>query len=62
LAANAEILVNHPAWNVRAHCVRLLSGLIGERSRPILERRLAVESDEAVRRQIDAALQELSAF
>ncbi|MCM2263723.1 MAG: HEAT repeat domain-containing protein [Desulfuromonadales bacterium] len=61
LTANAEILVNHPAWNVRVHCLRLLPELMGERARPLLERRLAVESDEMVRQQISGALQELSA-
>jgi len=61
LAANAEILFNHPAWNVRAHCIRLLTELLGERARPVLERRLAIETDEMVRQQISAALQDLSA-
>jgi HEAT repeat protein len=59
LAANAEALVNHPAWNVRAHCVRLLAGLVGERARPVLERRLAIETDELVRQQICDILQDL---
>ena len=59
LAANAEALVNHPAWNVRAHCVRLLAGLLGAGARPVLERRLAVESDELVAQQIRDLLQDL---
>lgn len=61
LAANAEILVNHPASNVRAQCIRLLTELLGERARPLLERRLTIEADDTVRQQIGAALQELSA-
>jgi HEAT repeat protein len=61
LAANAEALVNHPAWNVRAHCVRLLAGLVGDRARPVLERRLAIETDELVRQQIRGLLLSLPA-
>lgn len=61
LTANAEALVNHPAWRVRVHCVRLLAGLVGEQARPVLQRRLAVETDELVRLQIVDALAELSA-
>lgn len=56
LAANAEALLGHPAWHVRAHCARLLAALLGEQARPALERRLAAESDELVRRQIADAL------
>ncbi|TLM62073.1 MAG: hypothetical protein FDZ69_13240 [Deltaproteobacteria bacterium] len=59
LAAAAEALVNHPSWNVRAYCVRLLAGMLGGQARPVLERRLAVETDEAVRQQIADALREL---
>jgi HEAT repeat protein len=61
LAANAEVLVNHPAWNVRAHCIRLLAGLVGEQARPVLERRLAIETDNLVRQQIRDILQDLPA-
>ena len=61
LATNAETLVNHPSWVVRAHCVRLLPELLGERARPILERRLGTEGDDLVRQQLDDALRSLTA-
>jgi HEAT repeat protein len=60
LAANAESLVSHPATAVRARCVRLLAGLLGEQARPVLERRLTLENDELVRLQISNTLQNLS--
>ncbi|MHB8709039.1 MAG: HEAT repeat domain-containing protein [Desulfuromonadales bacterium] len=61
LAVNAETLTNHPVRSVRAHCIRLLAGSFGDRVRPVLERRLAVETDDFIRQQIDTALRELSA-
>lgn len=61
LAANAEFLVNHPAGTVRSYCVRLIGGLVGEQARPVLERRLAIETDEVVRQRIGEVLKDLSA-
>lgn len=60
LSTNAEELINHPAWNVRAHCVRLLAALQGEEVRTLLERRLLHEKDELVRQQILASLADLA--
>lgn len=59
LAVNAETLINHSAWNVRAHCARLLVVLLGSQAKPVLERRISVEGDELVRQQLLGALAEL---
>lgn len=61
LPANVEMLVNHPVCDVRAYGVGLLPGLLGEAARPILDRRLEVESDATVRQQIGDALRNLAA-
>ncbi len=57
--AHAEHLINHPFWAVRAHFVRFVSTNSGERARPLLERRLAVEDEVLVRQEILAMLQTL---
>lgn len=62
LTANAERLVSHPARDLRVYFIRLLAELAGERVRPILERRLAVEDDENVRLQLNETLRDLAAF
>jgi hypothetical protein len=53
-------LLNHPAGNVRGHFVHLSAGLLGERVRPVLDRRLVIETDELVRQQINDTLRDLS--
>jgi HEAT repeat protein len=60
LMNHAEHLVNHPARHVRAHCIRLLAGLAGDSARSVLNQRLAVETDDMVRQQINDALRDLS--
>jgi len=60
LSGHAEDLINHPYWAVRAHFVRLAAALLGDKAKPVLERRLAIETEDLVRQQIDETLETLS--
>lgn len=62
LTANAEALANHPSGIVRGRSALLLAVLAGESVRPVLERRLVVEAETAVRQQLAEALAELAGF
>lgn len=61
LAGNAETLLGHRSRQVRAQTVRLLVERAGDGVRPVLEQRLAIETDPMVRQQIDDVLHDLSA-
>jgi HEAT repeat protein len=56
---HVEDLINHPSWAVRTHFARFASTLLGEKARPILERRLEVETEDLVRQQIFETLETL---
>ncbi len=57
---HAEALINHPFWAVRTHFARFAATLLGAEARPLLERRLEVETEDLVRQQIAEALQILT--
>jgi HEAT repeat protein len=56
---HAERLINHPFWVVRAQIARSAAEVLGEKSRSLLESRLAVETEEVVRQQISDLLADL---
>lgn len=60
LSGHAEDLINHPFWAVRTHFVRLAAALLGEKAKPVLERRLTVETEDLVRQQIAEALETMA--
>jgi HEAT repeat protein len=62
LTVNAEALANHPSGIVRGRSALLLAVLAGAGVRPVLERRLAVETETTVRQQLADALAELAGF
>ena len=49
---HAEKLINHSFWIVRAQIVRSAAEVIGAGARNLLERRLAIETEEVVRQQL----------
>ncbi len=57
--AHAERLINHPFWVVRAQIARSAVEVLGASARPLLETRLAVETEEVVRQQLTELLSEL---
>ncbi len=57
--AHAERLINHPFWMVRAQIARSSVEVLGANVRPLLEKRLAVETEEVVRQQLADLLAEL---
>jgi HEAT repeat protein len=50
--AYAEKLINHSFWVVRAQITRSAAEALGVDARPLLERRLDVETEEVVRQQL----------
>ena len=59
--AHAEKLINHSFWVVRAQIVRSAVEALGVDARPLLERRLEVETEEVVRQQLVDTLAALPA-
>ncbi len=57
--AHAERLINHPFWAVRAQIARNAVEVFGVGARPLLEKRLTVESEEIVRQQLTDLLANL---
>jgi HEAT repeat protein len=57
--AHAERLINHSFWVVRAQIVRSAAEVIGVGARPLLERRLEIETEEVVRQQLVDTLADL---
>ena len=57
--AHAERLINHPFWAVRSQIARSAVEVLGANAKPLLENRLAVESEEVVRQQLTTLLAEL---
>jgi HEAT repeat protein len=57
--AHAERLINHPFWVVRAQIARSAADVLGVEAKPLLENRLAVETEEVVRQQLLELLAEL---
>lgn len=57
--AHAERLINHPYWVVRAQIARSAVEVLGVGARTLLEARLAVETEEVVRQQLNELLAEL---
>ena len=49
---HAEKLINHSFWVVRAQIVRSAAEALGVEARPLLERRLDIETEEVVRQQL----------
>ena len=56
---HAEKLLNHPYWAVRAQMARSAVEVLGGSARPLLEARLAVESEAVVCQQLTDLLAEL---
>ncbi len=56
---HAERLINHSFWVVRAQIARSAVDVLGGDARPLLEGRLAIETEEVVRQQITDLLAEL---
>ena len=59
--AHAEKLINHPFWVVRAQIVRSAAEVLGAGARPLLERRLEIETEDVVRQQLVDILADLPA-
>ncbi len=59
LSSHAETLINHPSWSVRTHFSRAAAELLGAGARPLLEKRLQVETEELVRQQLTDLLDHL---
>lgn len=57
---HAERLINHPFWAVRVQIARSSVEVLGEKARPLLEGRLAIETEEVVRQQLAGLLAEFS--
>ncbi len=60
LMDHAETLINHSFWAVRTHFARFASSLLGQDARPLLEKRLEIETEDLVRQQLIDALQSLT--
>ena len=56
---HAERLINHPFWVVRAQIARSAVEVLGQKARPLLEKRLAIETEEVVRQQLSDLLADL---
>jgi HEAT repeat protein len=56
---HAEKLINHPFWVVRAQIARSSVAVLGQKARPLLETRLAIETEEVVRQQLSDSLADL---
>ncbi|RLB68026.1 MAG: hypothetical protein DRH08_02130 [Deltaproteobacteria bacterium] len=56
---HAERLINHSFWVVRAQIARSAAEVLGAAVRPLLEKRLTVETEEVVRQQLTDLLAEL---
>ena len=56
---HAERLINHPFWVVRAQIARSAVEVLGQKARPLLEKRLAIETEEVVRQQLYDLLADL---
>ena len=56
---HAERLINHPFWVVRAQIARSSVEALGQKARPLLVARLALETEEVVRQQISDLLADL---
>ncbi len=56
---HAERLINHPFWVVRAQIARSSVEVLGQKARPLLVARLALETEEVVRQQISDLLADL---
>lgn len=56
---HAERLINHPFWIVRTQIARSAVEVLGQDARPLLEERLAIETEEVVRQQISDLLADL---
>jgi HEAT repeat protein len=56
----SDTLINHPFWAVRAQIARSAVEMLGVEVRPLLENRLVIETEEVVRQQLTALLDELS--
>jgi len=52
-------LINHPFWVVRAQIARSAVEVLGQKARPLLEKRLAIETEEVVRQQLYDLLADL---
>ena len=59
VAAHAERLLDHPFWMVRAQIARSAVAALGAGAGPLLEKRLAVETEALVRQQLSDLLDEL---
>ena len=59
VAAHAERLLDHPFWMVRAQIARSAVAALGAGAGPLLEKRLAVETEALVRQQLTELLDEL---
>ncbi len=55
----AERLIGHPFWMVRAQIARSAVEMLGAGARPLLEKRLAAETESLVRQQLTDLLDEL---
>lgn len=53
---HAERLINHPSWSVRSHFSRIAAELLRANARPLLERRLQVETEALIRQQLTELL------
>jgi hypothetical protein len=53
---HAERLINHPSWSVRSHSSRIAAELLRASARPLLERRLQVETEALIRQQLTELL------
>jgi HEAT repeat protein len=61
VAAHAERLLDHPVRMVRSQVARCAVTALGADARPLLEKRLAVETEAPVRQHLAALLDELPA-
>lgn len=59
LPAMAEVLINHPHWEVRLRFARALEQLKGSGCRELVENRLLVEGEDLVRSQLVQTLEAL---
>jgi HEAT repeat protein len=59
LEEHAGRLINHPFWVVRSQVARSVVEMLGSEARPLLEQRLAIESEAVVRQQLQDLLDDL---
>jgi len=59
IEVHVDQLINHPFWAVRAQIARSAVEMLGENARPLLEKRLAIETEEVVRQQLSELLDEM---